>query len=76
MRRSYQVEEFCPKIEHLSEYYKFNRDFPRCFDKNLASILMRYEDRLKKMDFRRVKNAIKKEQGVSITSQHSTTSYE
>jgi len=76
MRRSYPLEEFCPKIGHLSEYYKFNRDFPRCFDKNLTGVLMRYEDRLKKLDFRRVKNAIKREQGVSITSHHSSTSNE
>jgi DNA-directed RNA polymerase len=37
---------------------------------------MRYHEKLKKLDFRKVKNAIKKEQGVSITSQHNSSSLE
>lgn len=68
------MEEFQPKIRQLSEYYKFNRDFPRCFDNDIEGALMRYQEKLKKLDFRKVKCAIKKEQGVSITSQHSSSS--
>lgn len=71
IKREYTRSEFTNKILHFSEYYKFNRDIPRCFDKDLQSPLMRYQEKVKKLDFRKVKNALKKEQGISITSQHS-----
>jgi|688.fasta_scaffold1136801_1 hypothetical protein len=34
--------------------------------------LIKYQDRLRKYDFKRVKEAIRKEQGLSITSQNSS----
>ena len=76
MKREYTRSEFTNKILHFSEYYKFNRDIPRCFDKDLQRPLMRYQEKVKKLDFRRVKNALKREQGISITSQHSESSLE
>jgi hypothetical protein len=47
---------------------------PRCFDKDITSILYRYHDRLHEYDFRRVKAALKKEQGISLTTQQNESS--
>ena len=35
MRRMYQQSEFGNKIEMITEYYKFHRDVPMCFERPL-----------------------------------------
>ena len=32
LKRFYQQEEHTDKMDHLSEYYKFSRDLPKCHD--------------------------------------------
>ena len=56
------------KITSLSEYYKFTRNLPLCRDSKFTYTLEKYQDKLRELDFRKVKAAVKKEQGISLTS--------
>jgi ADP-glucose pyrophosphorylase len=60
LKRMYLIQEYPQKITTLAQYYKFNRDLPRCFDEELTSVLNRYHERLKDIDFKRVKAALKR----------------
>ena len=75
MRREYAVHEWQPKIEHLTEYYKYNRSLPRLYEPTLTTILEKYHNRLRDYDFKVVKAALKREQGISLTSQCNESSF-
>lgn len=62
-------------MDNLSEYYKFNRDLPRNFDRGLKKILGKYYDKLRELDFKKVKAVLKEEQGISLTTHHNQSSF-
>lgn len=70
LKRLYQSWEYPNKISQLAEYYKFSRDLPRPNDQNLTRTIQRYHDKLREFDFKRVKAAVKRQQGISLTSCH------
>ena len=74
LKRIYSRSEFPTKIEQLADYYKFSRDLPKSHDAQLTRTLERYHDRIRELDFKKVKAAVKKEQGISLTSYHDDSS--
>ena len=72
MRRVYAADEQPLKIEQLTQYYKYNRELPRVV--GAEKEMEEYHRKLRNYDFKVVKAVLKKEQGVSITSQHDESS--
>ena len=59
----------------LSEYYKYHRDHPLEFDLGVSSILAKYHQKLKKIDFKRITEVIRKEKierGETVSSRQSS----
>ena len=63
MRRFYYIEEYWPKFQQLTEYYKFHREIPRIFSKAEYDIYFEYHDRKRKVEFVRITNMLKMENG-------------
>lgn len=59
----------------LSEYFKFHRDIPTWNNLGVDRIMGRYYSRLKDVDYKRIKNVLKKEQGISLTTHKSFSSF-
>lgn len=76
LRRWYRGEEFGGKIEMLSEYYKFHRDLPLWNDRAVEGIMGRYYNKVKDVDYKRIKQVLKQEQGISLTTHNSFSSFE
>lgn len=60
----------------LSEYYKFHRNQPVWNDKGVEPIMSKYYSRVKDVDYKNIKQILKKEQNISITTHKSFSSYE
>lgn len=58
----------------LSQYYKFHRDLPTWNDRHVAGIMGKYYGRVKDVDYKKIKSILKKEQGISLTTQKSFSS--
>lgn len=63
LRRFYYTEEYDSKLQQLTEYYKFHKEIPRIFSKNEYDIYFDYHDRKRKVDFVKITNMLKKENG-------------
>lgn len=60
MKREYENEEYYKKITVLSEYYKFHRDLPVWGQKSIDSIMSKYYDKMKDVDYKKIKAVLKK----------------
>lgn len=60
----------------LSEYYKFHRDLPLWNDRAVEGIMGRYYNKVKDVDYKRIKQVLKQEQGISLTTHNSFSSFE
>lgn len=60
----------------LSDYYKFHRDFPIWNEKNIQKTMGRYYSRIKDVDYKRIKKVLKEEEGISLTTHKSFSSFE
>ena len=58
----------------LSEYYKFHKDAPTWNDYRVEQIMEKYYHRMKDVDYKRMKQILKKEQDISLTSRKSFSS--
>lgn len=63
LRRFYYYEEYDSKFQQLTEYYKFHKEIPRIFSKNEYDIYFDYHDRKRKVDFVKITNMLKLENG-------------
>ena len=59
----------------LSEYYKFHRNQPAWNDKGVEPIMVKYYNKLKDVDYKKIKNVLKQEQNISITTHKSFSSF-
>lgn len=63
MKRFYYIEEYKEKFGQLTEYYKFHREIPRVFSKAEYDMYFDYHDRKRKVEFVRITNMLKLENG-------------
>lgn len=63
LRRFYYFEEYDSKFQQLTEYYKFHKEIPRIFSKSEYDIYFDYHDRKRKVDFVKITNMLKRENG-------------
>ena len=59
----------------LSEYYKFHRDLPTWNNLGVERIMGKYYNRLKDVDYKRIKDVLKKEQNISLSTHKSFSSF-
>jgi hypothetical protein len=63
MKRFYYIEEYKGKFGQLTEYYKFHKEIPRVFSKAEYDMYFDYHDRKRKVEFVRITNMLKLENG-------------
>jgi len=63
MKRFYYREEYHEKFNQLTEYYKFHKEIPRVFSKKEYDMYFDYHDRKRKVDFVKITNMLKIENG-------------
>lgn len=71
MKREYTQKEFPNKIHFFNQYYKFHRNLLIWPKQTVDDLMQAYYNKLKAIDYRAVKDLLKKQQGVSITTQRS-----
>ncbi len=60
----------------LSEYYKFHRNLPVWNDRQVEEIMGRYYNKVKDVDYKKIKDVLKREQGISLTTHQSFSSFD
>ena len=55
----YEQHEYQGKIEMISEYYKFHRDVPMCYNKPIEKVMGKYYSRLREFDYKNIKKVLK-----------------
>ena len=51
MKRYYKKKEYCPKVELLTEYYKFHEDVPRIFMMPQARLIHNFYDKKRRINY-------------------------
>ena len=60
----------------LSEYYKFHRDLPTWNDRHIEGTMGRYYSRVKDVDYKKIKQVLKRQQDISLTTHKSFSSFQ
>ncbi|CAD8096339.1 unnamed protein product [Paramecium primaurelia] len=61
LKRVYHLSEYPVKIQLLSEYYKFHHDIARIFQEPVSTILNKYYDKKRKIEYYRIAKIIDQE---------------
>ncbi|KAM3127408.1 hypothetical protein pb186bvf_020489 [Paramecium bursaria] len=68
LKRYYSFEDQNEKFEQLLEYYKYHKDIPRMFMRNISDIAIFYFETRKQLEYRRIKMML----GIAIDDTQST----
>ena len=60
----------------LTQYYKFYRDLPAWNERAIQGIMQRYYNRLKDVDYKKIKSVLKRQQGISLTHKSFSSLYD
>ena len=72
LKRIYGIGEYPKRIDMLTEYYKYHEDVPRLFMKPLASIVHRYYDKKRRLNYIKITKMLK-EQNPDMTDSKQMT---
>ena len=61
LKRTYQAREIGPKIENLTKYYKFHKDYAKMFMHPYGKVMLLYQNKRRRSDFKHIAKRIKEE---------------
>ena len=66
VKRIYRKSEYKPKMIKLVEYYKFHKEIPRVFAKEVYDTFFDHHDRKRKVEFIAITRRLKEENGEDV----------